>query len=393
MKTNILASLLMFTFCSIANAYPEFIAYGYTTCMTCHQNGSGNGPLNDYGRALWAGELSSRIVFPKKMTDEQVAATSGFFGSKELPYWIRPHIKYRGLNLRTNPGSGTQDTTKFYQMQAEAGLTTQADVDGKYAAVMTWANMSAPENYGKGDQGFKRMLTKELYLRIEVMQNTWLYAGLMDRVYGLRTADHTSYQRSWQGFNTRTNTQDGIIQSTGVIAHRVEDNWEVALNLFNGNPHDDLAYRQKGASLFSEFTVGEYKRLGASVMSERSDVLKKDMMAIHYRQQAGKGGALLFEYGIVKDTLTGADAKTGSYNLLEGFFPLIRGYNLKASVERYNKEFKASEPDYWKNSVGLFFFPLPRTEMRADLVNTRNFSNQTANEDGWSILGQIHASL
>ncbi|MBC7464797.1 MAG: hypothetical protein H7256_02295, partial [Bdellovibrio sp.] len=50
MKLAFLILLLPF----LANAYPDFISYGYRTCITCHYNGQGGGALNDYGRAVWA---------------------------------------------------------------------------------------------------------------------------------------------------------------------------------------------------------------------------------------------------------------------------------------------------------------------------------------------------
>ena len=61
-------------------AYPEFIGYGYSSCITCHYNGNCGGPLNDYGRALWSPEISSRLLYPKSMSDEDMANQSGFLG-------------------------------------------------------------------------------------------------------------------------------------------------------------------------------------------------------------------------------------------------------------------------------------------------------------------------
>lgn len=378
---------------SLSLAYPEFIGYGYSTCITCHMNGHGGGPLSDYGRALWSAEIASRALYPKKMSDEDIANQSGFLGSKELPYWIRPHIKYRGLNLRQNMGSSTQDTTKFYQMQAEAGLTFQADPAGKYAGVLTFGNVSPPAEYGSGNQGTKRILPIEYYLRTEGMKTWWLYVGLLDKVYGLRNVDHTSYQRTYQGFNNHNNSLNGIRQSHGIVVHKIEDTWEIAGNYFMGHPDDDKEYKQSGFSLMGEYEIGEKKRWGASTLSEKSDLLKKNMFALHYRQGLSKGSSFLFEYGIIEDEPLGSRKVTGSYNLLQGLILLTRGYNLKATVERYNKEFKAEEPDRWKWSAGFLVFPAPRIEYRIEVVNMREFSNQRAADDSWAAEGQIHVSL
>ncbi len=375
-----------------AQAYPQFIGYGYSSCLTCHVNGHGGGPLSDYGRALWSAEIASRAFYPKSQSDEDIANQSGFLGSVELPYYVRPHIKYRGLNLRRNPGSSI-DTTKFYQMQMEGGLTLQADPVGKYVAVVTYGNVNKPEDYGGGNQGLKRTLPIESYLRIEILKSWWLYAGLIEKIYGLRNIDHTSYQRTYQGFNNRNNSTDGNRASNGLILHKVEELWEIAANYFVGHPGDSTEYQQKGYSMMGEYEVGEKKRLGASTYSGKSDLLKKQMYAVHYRQGLSKGSSFLLEYGVIQDEPTNQNKSVGSYNLLEGTVLLSRGYNLQATVERYNKEFKASEPDKWKWSTGILAFPAPRLELRANVINTREFSNQRAPDDQWAMEGQIHVSL
>ncbi len=84
---KIFCSFLAFFFVgNFAYAYPEFIGYGYKSCLTCHWNGHGSGPLNDYGRGVWASEIASRSLYPKTWKLEDLSATSGFFGPKELPY-------------------------------------------------------------------------------------------------------------------------------------------------------------------------------------------------------------------------------------------------------------------------------------------------------------------
>lgn len=387
--------LLLMSFSQTSLAYPEFIGYGYGTCITCHYNGHGSGPLNDYGRALWSAEIASRRFYSDKKSDEDIAASSGFFGSKELPYWVRPHLKYRGINVRSNPGSKSLDASKFYQMQADMGATLQADPDGKYLAVITYGNSPRNEDYGAGKAGLPRVLAKEYYFRAEIAETLWLYGGVLEKVYGLRNIDHTSFQRTFQGFNQRNNSTDGNSESQGLVLHKVSDKWEIAGNYFFGNPYDDVDYKQKGYSAMGEYEVGEKKRLGASVFSAKNESLKKDLLAVHYRQGLSKGSAIMFEYGLIADqpTAAGTSKSVGSYNLIQSLISLSRGYNLKTTIERYNHEFKASSPDIWKWSTGLLFFPAPRLEFRAEVVNGRSFSNQQAPDDTWALQGQIHVSL
>lgn len=377
---------------SNAQAYPEFIGYGYSSCITCHYNGNGGGALNDYGRALWSTEISSRAIFAKSTTDEKLGEQSGFFGSLQTPDWLRPHVDYRGLELDSSPGS-SQSIKKYFTMQEEFGNTFQFDPDGKYLASITWGRVIPAADYGLGKDDLDRFLATEYYARVEIVKTWWLYVGLMEKVFGLRNIDHTSYQRTYQGFNEQNDTPDGSATSQGVILQKIEDKWEVSLNYFIGNPYDSANFKQKGASGYSEFEIGERKRIGASFITEDSEVLKKSIGAAHYRQGLAKGSALLAEFGVIKDEPTGSNATVGSYGMLQSMISMTRGYNLLATVEHYNQEFKSTSPDNWKWGLSVLAFPLPRLEMRLGFVDERQIQQNQAENDSWSILGQFHVSL
>jgi len=376
---------------SRAFGYANFIGYGYSSCLTCHVNGGGGGPLNDYGRGVWSGELASRVFYPSSMSNDDIAAQSGFLGKVELPYWFRPHIKYRGLDLHTNPGSASSDNERYFHMQADAGFTVQ-DSDAKYLGLITFGRVVSPSNYAQGS-AIERILAREYYLRAEVVKSWWIYAGLMEKVYGIRNIDHTSYQRTYQGFNVSNNDLNGIAQSQGVVIQHIVKGWEFSLNYFIGNPYDDQPYKASGYSAMTEFEVGENKRLGMSLSSSSSDVLKKQMTSIHYRFKLAEGSSLMAEAGLVQDQLKGLDQTTGSYFFLESLILLTRGYNFKATIERYNQKFDPAVPDQWKWSAGFLIFPAPRLEWRFEAVNSRQFSSRGAYDDNWALESQIHVSL
>jgi hypothetical protein len=386
--------LILGAFFQRAEAYPEFIGYGYSSCLTCHFNGLGGGPLNDYGRALWSNEIASRALYPKSMDDEAIGNQSGFLGSTPLPSWIRPDIKYRGLDYQPNLGTAGSTNT-YMNMQSDFGLTLQNDDTGKYLASITWGRVVQPQNYGLATQGvIDHVLATEYFVRAEIVETWWLYIGLMEKVFGIRNVDHESYQRSYEGFQVYNNTADGINNSQGIILHKVAEKWELAFNYFIGNPYDDSNHQQKGGSMMGEIDVGDKKRLGASLLTSQSSIKKKDMAAVHYRQALSKASALLFEYGLIHDqTPPGGVDATGSYNLLRAVFNLTRGYNLTATTERYNQIFNPTTTEMWKWEIGLLVFPMPRLEVRADLINVRGLSTQAASPDSWLFLGQVHVSL
>jgi hypothetical protein len=280
-------------------------------------------------------------------------------------------------------------------MQTDAGVTLQADENGKYVAVGTWGNMVSKSDYLQGQQGLNRIYAREYYLRAEAAKGFWIYLGLLEKVFGIRNIDHTSYQRTYQGFNVATDDTNGITHSHGVMLQKIEEKWELTGNYFIGHPRDSETYKQKGFSLMGEFEVADRSRLGTSYLDSKNDLQKKTMYALHFRKGVSKGSALLFEYGIIQNQAqTGTQDKTvGSYNLIQGLFLLTRGYNFTSSIERYNEEFKPEKPDRWKYTMGLLMFPMPRLELRADVVNGRDFSNQNASDDSWALQGQVHVSL
>lgn len=282
---------------------------------------------------------------------------------------------------------------KYYHMQADFGATV-SDEAGKYVASLTIGRVLKSEDPGNGHEGLERFLPREYFLRWQVDDNWWIYAGLMQKVFGLRNVNHASVQRKYQGFNPYNNTIQGIGHSQGIIAQRISEKWEVAGNYFFGNPYDEERYRQKGFSASGEYELAERKRIGASIASEKSEVLEKEMYAVHYRQGLGKGSSLMVELGLVKDTIVRtANVQSGSYGMIETMISLVRGYNLLTTIEHFNRTFQTSEPDQWRWGVGLWMFPLPRVEFRVDAQMDRQLSPDSSQIDTWQLIGQMHVSL
>ncbi len=375
--------LLLFLVSDPANAYPEFIGYGYATCVTCHHNGMGGGQLNDYGRALWSAEIASRVFYDKTTTDEQLGERSGFPGQSILPHWFKPALKYRGLLLRRHPGSESRDATRFYVMQVDFG-TTVSDADGKYMASITWGH--APLATDVQTNKISRFLAKEFFARIQLGETWWLYAGLLDIPFGIRNVDHTSYNRAPQGLTFRD-------QSQSVILHTSNENYELAFDAFVGNPYVEDQLKFKGGSITGEYQYGENKRVGASVMSSKNDVVTRSVAAVHFRQALSKGSALQAEYGIIQEKPELDVASTGSYLYLQSQVLLTRGYFLRPLVENYKANSLSGTPEQWKWGVGVLAFPAPRFEGRIDLLNKTSLYKTQAQEDEWQVRTQFHVSL
>jgi hypothetical protein len=372
-------------FQSEVRAYPEFIGYGYSSCLTCHFNGHGSGPLNDYGRALWSAEISSRAWASKSTTDEMLGEKSGFLGSSEaLPWWLRPSLKYRGLWNKTALGS-PQTQEKFYHMQADLGSVLLLDQDQKNIFVVTYGFFpltAADSQNGK----INRFLAKDLYLRSQIGEQIWIYVGLQDKVFGIRNVDHTSFSRRPQKVTLKND------QSVGLTSHWVAEEFELSAQVFVGNPQEAQDIQMKGGSLKYEKKLSEKNQMGFSALSQKNTSQQLDMTAIEYRSGYQTGSALLGEFGFLTKTESAAK-KTGSWLLLGTQNQIDRGYFMRFFIERFNEEFRSSSPDQWRWNLGLMAFPLPRMELRLDLWHLRPLQNYGASEDQWAAQGQIHVSL
>ncbi|WP_413561056.1 hypothetical protein [Bdellovibrio sp. HCB209] len=371
-----------------SQAYPDFISYGYNTCITCHYNGQGNGALTDYGRALFATEIASRAIYNDKLTEEEIGAKSGFLGTTQLPWWIRPGIKYRGLYFQQNPG-GPAVISKYITMQADASVAIQLDRSAKYLFMLSGGYQPTPASRANADDPEnKNMISREHYFRWQVNKKFYTYVGLMDKVFGIRTADHTAYSRNATDVAQNDQAHSLIMQYYG-------DNWEITGDLFMGNMiQEDEDVRQKGASVMMEFDVADKNRVGFAVMQSKNEYIEKTRFEVHQKLGFEKGDSLLTELGFIKDSpFSNPSDKVGGYLMLQSLYGITRGYNILSQIEYFNATLSSESPDEFKWSFGLLAFPMPRMEFRAGFTNLRRLTDESVNTDTWQLQTQLHLSL
>ncbi len=370
-----------------AEAYANFIGYGYASCLTCHANGLGSGPINDYGRGLWAAEIASRSLYSKSVKLERISELSGFAGNPEnLPWWIRPHLKYRGILVQRNPGSGAA-TQKYYHMQIDVGTSLYFDQDQKYS--FTYTAGYIPNATSTLKNSLNRFMPREWFARVQITEPLWLYAGKLEKAYGIRNIDHTSFQRSPQELSQNK-------QAHGAIVHWLKETYEIAANIFVGDQASlTPKTEQKGISIWSEYEFADRTRGGFSFLRSNDESQKSILLAAaHWRQGLAKGSSIMFEYGLIQkiDKSLGT-ASNGSYTFVESYVELTRGYNLLINLERYNGDTAANTPEQWKTGLGLLMFPINRVELRLGAQHYRQVSSEEASADNWGLQGQLHVSL
>jgi hypothetical protein len=365
-----------------AFAYPDFIGYGYSSCATCHYNGLGGGALNDYGRALFATEITARDVFPKNMDEEDIAGMSGFLWKGQLPWWFRPGLKFRSLWFEQNPGSKAS-LDRYINMQDDINLNFFLDKKQNFAIITTTTYV---ENDPQRNRNYA-FFEKEYYLRWRLNNNFWVYLGQMDIAYGIRHADHTAANRAPLGL-------DQFSQSQGVITHFTYPTWDIALNAFFGNGSVQESQKEKGFSATGEYQVFEKFKVGGSVLTEESQVDKRQLAALTTRMGLSKGSSVIAEAGLNNYTnkVTNADAQLGSYAWLETLINIRRGYNILTSIEHSKTNINKSSPEVMNWSIGAMIFPLPRMEFRFAAVNGKVFDQNSGQYDNWMLQTQFHLS-
>jgi hypothetical protein len=369
-----------------AQAYPDFIGYGYKTCITCHYNSQGNGPLTDYGRAIFSQEVAARNFWtPKAKTDEEIAEKdSGFIPGTQLPWWVRPNIKYRGLWFQTNP-RGTNSVSKTIQMQRDFNIVFAFDENSRKVLVLNYGLLPEPKDfYGNGEQ--VSAVSREAYFRFYIGEKFLVATGLMDKAYGLRTSDHTSFARDPIGIG-----EDDQVH--GILMHWLDENWDSSLHVYAGNLNSPSETRKAGAALQYEYSLAEKDRLGASFLTEKNNSVDSKRFAVHNRWGFPKSpSSLLVELGLKQDQSTGEKATLGSYGMIQSVVNLIRGYNFLTTIERTQAESKFSSPEIQRWTFGFLMFPLQRTEVRLTAVGYKNFSPEAVSVDQWQLQGQLHVS-
>lgn len=383
----------LFFFCSLffsseqGWAYPDFIAYGYNSCMACHYNGQGGGALTEYGKGLMASEFSSRMFYPKNVTDDELAENSAFPGTASLPWWYRPGVKYRGLWFQNNPGSSTQ-TSKYVTMQADLNNAFFFDQNQKYVFITSIGVNS--NSLGSSSDKIDTWISRESYLRWQAKETTQetiiVYAGLMDKIYGIRHVDHTAYGRKYVGLAQNDQTH-------GVAVTLIRSPWDLSLHGFLGNLYQDSSVRQKGFSMMAEKDIRTKWRAGFSAMSSSSDLVSWNRGALHSKFGFGEGHSLLSEVGVIQNKPKTGDTKTGLYGFLSSMSLITRGFHFLSQFEYFNETMNTKSADKTRLSVGLLAFPAPRFEFRTMLLNGRSISDSGVTDDQWSIQAQLHVSI
>lgn len=366
-------------------AYAHFIGHGYTSCLNCHYTPFGGGQLNDYGRAVSATAISSRDLYPNSWDEEKIAYTSGFLFRKPKQNWLRTQINYRGFEITQNPGSSKNQTKQWITMQADVRATLKFGENDKFIISGDYGKAPSPLQGLEGED-YQKYRSRNHFLGFRPTPKLGIYAGLMDKVYGLRVIEHTAFSRT----STQTTQND---QTHGLAAHYLGESWEGGVHAFVGNLVQDEEFRMKGFSSMVEKTIFDSHRVGASVQSSKNNFIKLDSYSLHARLNLKDGAALLAEVGEShRKTENETGDRTSRFGLLQTYVRPWRGIYLFSNIE-YLKNDTSIDNYAVRWGPGIQYFPIQRVELRADIYNTRNFAPSSSVLDTWTYLYQVHVWL
>lgn len=367
---------------SLVKSYPSFIGYGYTSCIVCHFNAFGNGPLTDYGRALGATAVAAVPFYWPKASDQELGETSGFLGPLKVSDSLRFSADYRGLYYASRVGKeGAQ--TRYIPMQAEVSAAYLMG-EGRSYIVGTLGYLPPPPGT---TTPIPKIISREHYMSFPLGDSSRAYLGFMDVVYGIRIPDHIAYSRKL----TKLGQSD---QVHGLALHFGSQTSELGIHAFAGNLYQSPSgVRPYGGSVLYEFDIAEKVRFGASGLFSTSQARRRILSAMHLRAGVGKGSSLMIEGGVVNDkTRVDARLKWGTYLFSQSMTRLARGLHFLFTGEYQTTDTFEPEPREFRIGPGLQYFPAQRIELRLDVQGTRIMGRTTPIEeaDDINFLGQLH---
>lgn len=383
MKRYILVFCLIMVGSRTVSGYPNYISFGYQSCAGCHYHPLGGGSLTDYGRTVAATAISDRLLWDDGATEDEIDAKSGFAFQEPTIEWLRPSLSYRGLFLSRNFGESFQKND-FITMDL-SGEVVGKFLDRDRLIVVGQGGYSPKPLAQKGQTGISEYRTRAHYVGFRPTKELGIYAGLMDKAFGIRVPDHIAFSRM-----LTQNTQ--YDQTHGLLLHYSNKMFEASVQPFLGNLVQDKDLRQKGVSGLFEALAGETARIGVSALQSNSDYRSILAYAAHARLGIGKGNSVLAEIGKADSAISAGDKHTvTNYGFVQGHWMIRRGLLPLLTLERQQK--KGNIGYTYRVGPGLQFFPLQRIELRTDAYRTIRVLEDTSVKSSTDITCQLHLWL
>jgi hypothetical protein len=329
----IVSLTVLFTFSSLAFAFPELARHGYVNCTSCHVSPSGGGVLTPYGR-----QLSKDLLSTWSRESEPEFA----YGFVKTPEWLNIGGDGRAIEIYRNTP----------QVEAYRLLLMQADAE----ASATIGKFTADVRFGEY-MNFDSPQSRQFYVNYRPREELSIRVGKFQTAFGLMEPDHRTPIRHGLGWDEGT-------ESYNVEAAWLAENFNVYLTGDFGPLDSKIipdANKEKGAALRIGVPFKDSYQAGVSYFHGKSDSATRDV--------AGPFGILGFTHKLfllteadLQNVYNGSANKTGvlAWNKLD--YEIIQGLHGYAIYELSQSDFSSGARKSSAIGFGSQFFPRPHLE-------------------------------
>jgi hypothetical protein len=374
----------------VGHAYPWMIRHGYTQCQACHLDPLGSGPLTAYGRALGENLLPMRYGAPSTEDSE----TSGFlWGTAPLPpeLLLGGNARVMRLSQKTEHVE-LKNRLIYMQLDAEAALSFEHFAASASLGYAPEGAQDAALTRGTGDN----LVSRTHWIGFVPLPFTLMIrAGRMNLPFGIRNIEHTLWTRAYTRTSTDDDQQYGLSVSFGTPLLRGEL-MAIAGN-FQLRPDE---FRERGYSLFLEWTPNERLALGASSLVTHRE-LDPRLLAETIRHAHGLSVrfrtphqplVVLSEWNYVFESTRGRDWRKGIVGHAQADFEPFQGIHFIGTFEANDvstAEGAAFSYGLWAS--GAWFFA-PQADLRLDNIY-QSVATPAGRTSGLAWLVQAHLYL
>lgn len=324
------------------SARPEFLRFGYFSCVSCHAAPSGGGALTAYGRGFAAEKLSMTTY----LNAEQ--PLHGAVG--EAPEWLVTGGNYR--LLQTYSENSKMRRTQFFRMQADLDLGVHFGP--------AWVVASAGY-YGPGDTAEgKELKYRRHYVRFDVQDFMIVRAGKFTPRFGLMIPDHSSPVRGniAMGQGRENHTVQAVYLSETV---------EASVDYFVGDQFDkSLNELEEGFSLNAFWAAASDLRLGVHAWRSALSDLVRTIGGISLVGRLPKSFYVMTEHDVAEVAQAG-DTKRGYLSTTRVGFDVTQGLNTFVKHDIARPDLESNELTTRYTGIGVQFLPHPHFEISADV--------------------------
>lgn len=347
---------------SLARAFPQMMAHGYTSCVACHVSPTGGGLMSPYGRSL-----SREVLSQTGLEGEENA----LYGAVSPPSWLQLGGDVRMLQSYINNAAVEQASLILMQADFEAGFVTE-----KVQVVGTIGY----QNPMSANATKSPILSRRHFVQYIPAENHYIRAGKFDLAYGIRWPDHFMFYRRDLGWDE------------GSEAYRVEwtrlsESFETTATVSIGRPDAPGLMSDRGIAFRAGYNFLERNQVGLSVYYGRNDLGPRALVGPTIAWTPFERFMVFGEVDFQRMLGERRGEAIGFVQTLRANYEVIKGLHFFA-MQEFSK-MDLNKPDRYKEgyTAGAQWFFRPHVEFAGGLRKTKSgVSSQGATDSAWLMM-------